>query len=362
MKVNLPILTKSTFPNKVISESIDTKTITNENGVEINPIILPNGPNTIGGMQMNGTMLEYHNGTSYTPVSQQLAFPPSYVIYVNNQFTGTSTGTMTYPYKTIQAAINSIPTPTNLTELKKTYKIIIYAGVYDEDLNIPYYCILHLEANGLIVLGNCAGDAQFYNSTNQRNISIHTNATQLAAIAGGLLVSKPEMQFVIGTYGMGFSTHLPIPNDGFIISGGIIYVNDDITPEIVPKELQIFGCRFDGGITSSGSLGDINTNILWSKISGGINCGDMNFNLIFQSVISVAVTNINSIGRINESVLNGITAYETNSTFLPSPIISCSSLSGDYSTNLVATIYIDALTAASSVYTTSGNLTITKAT
>jgi len=76
------------------------------------------------------------------------------VVDQNSPSSEPADGSWSKPYKTIQAALNAIPTPVpNTVETFYGTTILIGSGFYDEDLTIPATGIIVLVATGIVAIG-----------------------------------------------------------------------------------------------------------------------------------------------------------------------------------------------------------------
>jgi hypothetical protein len=82
-----------------------------------------------------------------------------YTIYVDSQHTTSiQNGSIQNPFRTIQAALDSIPSATSSSEMQSIYTILIAGGIYDEDLSITLDGKrIALVAMGPVTLGKMNG-------------------------------------------------------------------------------------------------------------------------------------------------------------------------------------------------------------
>jgi len=94
--------------------------------------------------------------TTWEPISSTSVIPPTRFRYVDQTYTGSlSTGSETYPFTSIQAALTDIGVPTSVADANEIYTIEIYGDdsiTYFESPNIPANRKVNLIANGYVRL------------------------------------------------------------------------------------------------------------------------------------------------------------------------------------------------------------------
>ena len=236
----------------------------------------------------------------------------------NREDSYTEDGSIQYPYKTIQAALNTIAQPTSaLAELAQRDMIYIAAGCYDEDLNITVNLSVSLIGMGPVVLGDGANN--YYASTTPRDITINFDDTQD--------YGKRRQTFYIGTITPSTtSTTHPSYGCGFIVSGDF-YWSGGVSSS---KEFHANQLKVQGDMNGSGNVGNLNMYIYNCMMDNGFNMSSANlidcFNTEFDETIEVA-----TYGRIVQcEISNGIDG--TFSDYVPpGGFFDCKWKSGDIS-------------------------------
>lgn len=177
---------------------------------------------------------------------------PVYTRYVDGLYAGgSSDGSMSRPFVTIQAALDTFPEPTTAAESKKRYVVWVHPGAYNEDIVIPAGLHCSILTDGFVSIGE--GDLQNHASTTNRSITIEVNnANYFAGTTGG----RP--QIVIGSInGRMMGTTHPAYSTGFHIRE--VKFSQLGTPTANTIELTMVGCKIGSpGVVSTGTQ---NTNM-----------------------------------------------------------------------------------------------------
>jgi hypothetical protein len=172
---------------------------------------------------------------------------PQYTRYVDGLYAGgNSDGSVSRPFTTIQAALDTFPEPTTAAESKKRYVVWVHPGAYNEDIVIPAGLHCSILTDGFVSIGE--GDLQNHASTTNRSITIEVNtANYFAGTTGG----RP--QIVIGSInGKMMGTTHPAYATGFHIRE--IKYSQLGTPAADTVELTLVGCKIGSpGVVSTGT-------------------------------------------------------------------------------------------------------------
>ena len=199
--------------------------------------------------------------------------------------------------------------------------LIAANSAFDEDIVIPPARHVQLLGLGPWVIGNAQG-ANF-SSTTPRNVTIQTNpaAETFYTSQGAAFVARPVT--VIGTFdnGTSVSTHTNY-TDGAIISGNITFENVAIGDPFTTIEFQLLNTNVVGNIIQSGHMGQLNTYVYNSRLSGSVIHNGLRLQRLVDSrtdgVLNIAVyTHIS-----NSSILGNVTVTAASSDVPPTGIFS----------------------------------------
>ena len=246
------------------------------------------------------------------------------IIWADSSAPGPGIGTPSDPFNSLQAAITAATnSPLAVTFGMRARLIILIAAnsVFNEDIVIPPARHVQLLGLGPWVLGN-ANLANFASST-PRNITIQTSqaAEDFYLSQGAAFDARPVT--VIGTFdnGTSVSTHTNY-TDGAIISGNITFENVAVGDPFTTIEFQLLNTNVVGNIIQSGHMGQLNTYIYNSRLSGSVVHNGLRLQRLVDSrtdgVINIAVYSHIS----NSSILGNVTVTAASSDVPPTGIFS----------------------------------------
>ncbi len=217
------------------------------------------------------------------------------IIWADSSATGPGNGTPSDPFNSLQAAITAATNSSLAVTFGMRARLIILIAAnsaFDEDIVIPPARHVQLLGLGPWVLGNAQG-ANFA-STTPRNVTIQTNpaAEAFYSSQGAAFVARPVT--VIGTFdnGTSVSTHTNY-TDGAIISGNITFQNVAVGDPFTTIEFQLLNTNVVGNIVQSGHMGQLNTYVYNSRLSGSVIHNGLRLQRLVDSrtdgVINIAV-------------------------------------------------------------------------
>lgn len=246
------------------------------------------------------------------------------IIWADSSAPGPGNGTPYDPYNSLQAAVNAATnSPLAVTFGMRARLMILIAAnsAFDEDIVIPPARHVQLLGLGPWVLGNAQG-ANF-SSTTPRNVTIQTNpaAEAFYTSQGAAFVARPVT--VIGTFnnGTSVSTHTNY-TDGAIISGNITFQNVAIGDPFSTVEFQLLNTNVVGNIVQSGHMGQLNTYVYNSRLSGSVIHNGLRLQRLVDSRTD-GVINIAVYSNIANSWIRGnVTVTAASSDVPPTGIFS----------------------------------------
>lgn len=247
----------------------------------------------------------------------ELKFPVSlfatpYTIYVDCHYSGTPDGSSNKPYATIQAALNTIPSATNATEMKNEYIIHIESGEYNEDISFDY------SRKKVILLCKGRVDIGSFNSSSMApSVAVARNIT-LSASQSSINSIRPSFSIISQTIMNNTGTH-QLYEKACRISGSIILSSSiSLSSEISLNGVGLFaydssyGNGYNPSINSSGYSGNLNCYMrscrLYGTIIGSLRIQNA-FNCTFEKLLTVAI-----YSRIEGCVIGAGMTYTVNPT------------------------------------------------
>lgn len=249
--------------------------------------------------------------------------------HVNGRRTDTYTPNGSYqtPYKTIQAALTAIGTPTSADEQNTRIVLLIAPGEYDESITIPAGRSITLIALGPVTLGDSVDS-----STTARNIT--WSVDEDSEHTGGI---NPSL--TIATLARGNVSHQDSRRAvGFIVTG------DFIIDESSPSSIELFlnSVVIKGDVNGSGNTGPLHVQMYDTDIIGDFTCPPARLDLVENCKFGGPVAVI-GYSRISYSVISaGIFVATLEDRVKPRGLISCD-ISGTF-TGSAGTFLVDRVT------------------
>ena len=246
------------------------------------------------------------------------------IIWADSSAPGPGIGTPSDPFNSLQAAITaatSSPLAVNFGMRARLLILIAANSAFDEDIVIPPARHIQLLGLGPWVLGNAAL-ANFASSI-PRNVTIQTSqaAEDVYLVQGPAFDARPVT--VIGTFdnGTSVSTHTNY-TDGAIISGNVTFQNVSMGDPFTTIEFQLLNANVVGNIVQSGHMGQLNTYVYNSRLSGSVVHNGLRLQRLVDSrtdgVVNIAVYSHIS----NSSILGNVTVTAASSDVPPTGIFS----------------------------------------
>ena len=156
-----------------------------------------------------------------------------------------------------------------------------------------------------------------------RNVTIQTSqaAEDFYLVQGPSFVARPVT--VIGTFdnGTSVSTHTNYTN-GAIISGNVIFQNVSLGDPFTTIEFQLLNANVVGNIVQSGHMGQLNTYVYNSRLSGSVVHNGLRLQRLVDSRTD-GVINIAVYSHISNSTINGnVTVTAASADVPPTGIFS----------------------------------------
>ena len=246
------------------------------------------------------------------------------IIWADSSAPGPGNGTPSDPFNSLQAAITAATnSPLAVTFGMRARLLILIAAnsAFDEDIVIPPARHVQLLGLGPWVLGNAAL-ANFASSI-PRNVTIQTSqaAEDVYLVQGPAFDARPVT--VIGTFdnGTSVSTHTNY-TDGAIISGNVTFQNVSMGDPFTTIEFQLLNANVVGNIVQSGHMGQLNTYVYNSRLSGSVVHNGLRLQRLVDSRTD-GVVNIAVYSHISNSlILGNVTVVAASADVPPTGIFS----------------------------------------
>lgn len=209
-------------------------------------------------------------------------------------------------YTTISAALTAIGDATNGTDNKTPQVVYVDGGVYDEDLAIPGGRIVHLVAQGTVILGDGLGSN--WSSTNTRGITTKfDNALNFDA-------NSPRPALVMGVSAPADSTTTFVAQSGgWRVSGDLNVAGAGSSHTVVLEAVEI------NGIVNKTSIGLTNLLARYSYFKGAVNMGTATILERADHCQFGALVTVDGYNEIRHSeILAGMTVTTNFDTMPPS--------------------------------------------
>lgn len=312
--------------------------------VTANRLIKGDGTNPmiVTGVEVDGS--NNMSGVNTLTTNAELILPEynTLQLYVDRLYTGTlENGQMNTPFKTIQAALNSLTVPVNVADAERQFVINVAGGTYTENLVVPNSRLIKLYApqGGVMIDGSVTWTLD--DSDDQPGV------TPTLAITGQSLAETSTDDFFK-------------QGGAWIITGNVVLNNVDLNP--ATSNLYVQNTDIQGTVSTVGAINDINLYIDRTSV-GQINSTGINLRIAQESDL-VATSIIKTFGRAFKTSFDGLSINQGVDGFGVAINCQFEGVLTDYSSGIVATIQVNDVTSELSDFTfprtsTNGNLTFT---